>query len=92
MTHTLSESELELFRKRQEAREVRRAREKANRVGTNLKPHIRDLIDRLAEEAHVPTRTMIRILLLEALEERGVNLLDVLRAWKEKNPEEADAE
>jgi hypothetical protein len=89
MTSTLEDSDAEILRKK-ERRDARRARERANRIGTNLKPHLRELIDEEAVKLHVPQRTCIRILLCEALEARGHNLVEALRDWKERNPNETD--
>lgn len=63
-------------------RDERRARERANRVFTNLKPHLHPVIEGMAEETRVTKNAMVRILLLEALEARGVNLDKVFRDWK----------
>jgi hypothetical protein len=64
-------------------REERRKRERANRVFTNLKPHLHPVIEDMADETRVTKNAMVRILLLEALEARGVNLDKVFRDWKE---------
>lgn len=63
-------------------REERRKRERANRVFTNVKPHIHPIIEDMACETRVTKNAMIRILLLEAIEARGVNLDKAFREWK----------
>jgi hypothetical protein len=78
MTITLSEKEA----RRAEMRQARRERERANRVGTNLKPHLHGVIEDLAAETKVTKQSMVRILLLEAIEARGVNVDAVFREWK----------
>lgn len=60
----------------------RRARERANRVFTNLKPHVHPIIEEMAAETKVTKNAMVRILLLEAIEARGVNIDKVFREWK----------
>lgn len=75
----------EVAARKQHMRETRRLRERANRVNTNLKPHLHPVIEGMASEARVTKQTMVRILLLEALEARGVNLDKVFREWKASN-------
>jgi len=91
MTNTLEELRA-LEVERLERRAIRRARERANRIGTNLKPHIKEELFRIADEAKLPPRTMVRILIIEAMEARGSNMLSLLKAWKENNPNEAEVE
>lgn len=90
MTSTVDESELEELRRKDQLRQARRLRERANRVGTNLRPHVKEEVFRLAEETKVAPRTMVRILLHEALEGRGTNLNDLHKAWKERNPNDSE--
>jgi hypothetical protein len=89
MTSTLEEMRA-IEERRAEEKRRRRAREVANRVGTNLKPHLKAKVEELAVETKVAPRTMVRILLCEALEARGFNLTQLLKAWKENNPDEPD--
>lgn len=79
MTITISESE-----RKAQMREARRLRERANRVHTNVKPHIHEVIEDLAAETKVTKQSMVRILLLEALEARDINIDKVFRDWNAK--------
>lgn len=79
MTITISESE-----RKARMREARRLRERANRVHTNVKPHVHEVIEELAAETKVTKQSMVRILLLEALEAREINLDKVFRDWNAK--------
>ena len=63
-------------------REARRKREQANRVFTNLKPHLHPVIEGMAEEERRTKNAMVRVLLLEAIEARGVDLDKTFREWK----------
>jgi len=78
MTITLSESAA----RREQMRKARKEREVANRVGTSMKPHLHEIIEDMAVETKVSKSTMVRILLLEAIEGRGVNLDKAFREWK----------
>lgn len=78
MTITISEKEA----RRLQLREARRLRERANRIHTNVKPHIHELIEEMAAEMKITKQSMVRILLLEGLENRDVNLDKVFREWK----------
>jgi hypothetical protein len=78
MTITLSEKEA----RRAVLREQRRLRERANRVHTNLKPHLHEILEDLAAEMKVTKQAMVRILLLEGMEGRGVDLDEAFRDWK----------
>lgn len=88
MTNTLTDNEA----RKKALKEARVLRERANRVGTNLKPHLRELINREAAILYVSPRSMLRILICEALEARGNNLTFALKDWKERNPTEDDSE
>lgn len=68
--------------RRAEMRRRTRERERKNRVGTNMKPHIHEIIEEMADETMVGKQAMVRILLLEALKARGVDLDKSLREWK----------
>jgi hypothetical protein len=63
-------------------KQARRERERANRVWTNVKPHVHIAIDDMAKDMKVSKASMVRILLLEAMEARGVNIDKVFREWK----------
>lgn len=78
MTITLEEKEA----RRKARRAVHREAELKNRVNTNLKQHIHPVIEAMAEETRVSKNTMIRILILEALVARGVDLDKTFREWK----------
>jgi hypothetical protein len=65
-------------------------RERANRIGTNLKPHIKEIVEGEAAAMHISSRTFLRILVCEALEARGHNLVHALKEWKERNPNETE--
>lgn len=78
MTNTLSEKEA----RRLQLREARRLRERANRVHTNIKPHIHEAIEAMAIETKVTKQSMVRILLLEAMEARGITADKAFREWK----------
>lgn len=80
MTITISEKEA----RRLQLREARKLRERANRVHTNVKPHIHEVIEELAAEMKVTKQSMVRILLLEGMESRGYNLDELFRNWKKK--------
>ena len=88
MTSTLEDSNARIQRSK-ELRDARRAREAANRVGTNIKPHIKEIVEEEAAATHLPVRTFVRVLLLEALTARGHDLDEAFRQWKERNPDES---
>lgn len=71
--------------------EERRKRERANRIWTNVKPHIHPVIEGMAEEERRTKNAMVRVLVIEALEARGVNLDQVFREWKAQQGVEQDA-
>lgn len=62
--------------------EERRKRERANRIWTNVKPHIHPVIEEMAEVERRTKNAMVRVLVIEALEARGVDINKVYREWK----------